>query len=91
VIEHKAVVSIIHLKQRRAGKTVVFAVPHEATTRDAESVTGIGEAYNGLLGDEWLHPEREAAPENALCSSSTAIFSEWEPAKGWTRAGIGSL
>ena len=60
MIEHEAVVSVIHLEQRRACELVAVAVLHESTTDDAQATAGIGEAHNRLLGSERLHAEPKA-------------------------------
>src|SRR5262245_25488321 len=57
VIEHEAVVSVIHLQQRRARETLALAVLDESTTCDAQVAVGIGEAHNRFLGNEWVRPE----------------------------------
>ena len=46
MIEHEAVVSVVHLEQCRARELVAIAVLHEATDDDAQAAAGIGEAHN---------------------------------------------
>jgi hypothetical protein len=60
VIEHEAVVSVVHLEQRGACKPYAITVLHDSTTCDAQVTAGIGEAHNGLVRDERLHPKLKA-------------------------------
>ena len=60
MIKHEAVVSVIHLEQRRAGEPAAIAVLHEAAANDAQVAAGIGKTDDGLLRDERLDPELKA-------------------------------
>jgi hypothetical protein len=52
VIEHQAVVPVVHLKQSHTREPVAIAVLREPTGCNAQMLVGIGEAYDGLLREE---------------------------------------
>src|SRR5262245_44659733 len=68
MIEHKAIVSVIHLEQRRSGQPATVAVLHESAAHDAQTATRIREAHNGLLGKE-----RFQAEPKGLCAGKPAL------------------
>ena len=49
VIEHQAVVSVVHLEQSRACEPVAIAVAYEAAACGARAVARIGETHKRLI------------------------------------------
>ncbi len=50
VIEHQAVVAVMHFEQRRPGERALAAEFHEAAAGKPQPPVGVGETENALLG-----------------------------------------